>query len=87
MHTANFSLLHAKDAVKFVVGSKADLVRAADIIQEYSLTARCAVYFSPVFGAIQPGEIVDFMKKHLLNGVRLQLQLHKYIWDPLQRGV
>ena len=68
----NFSLLRSRDAVKFVAGSRAD---------------RCTVFFSPVFGSIEPAEIVEFLKEHTLNGVRLQLQLHKFIWDPLQRGV
>lgn len=87
MCTENFFLLHTKDAVKFVVESEEDMIRASDIIHKYALTARCAVYFSPVFGNIQPEVIVNYMKSHLLNGVRLQLQLHKYIWDPRKRGV
>ncbi|MCM1271350.1 MAG: 7-carboxy-7-deazaguanine synthase QueE, partial [Ruminococcus flavefaciens] len=40
-----------------------------------------------VYGQIKPEDIVEFMKKKKLNGVRLQLQLHKYIWKPDKRGV
>ena len=87
MLTENFALLQALDTVKFVVGSQADLERAAAVIQEYSLDSRCHVYLSPVFGAIDPADIVEFMKEKNMNGVRLQLQLHKYIWDPQKRGV
>ena len=83
----NFSLLRSRDAVKFVAGSRADLERALEIIRKYGLIDRCTVFFSPVFGSIEPAEIVEFLKEHTLNGVRLQLQLHKFIWDPLQRGV
>lgn len=83
----NFVLLNSKDTVKFVVGNKADLERAREVIRQYALTARCSVYLSPVFDAIEPAEIVAFLKEHTLNGVRLQLQLHKYIWDPHKRGV
>lgn len=83
----NFEILSREDAVKFVAGSTADLEKAAEIIEKYSLTDKCAVYFSPVFGEIQPAEIVEFMKKRKLNQVRLQLQLHKFIWDPSERGV
>lgn len=87
MCTENFSCLTEQDTVKFVVGDLADLSRAAEIIHTYDLTAHCCVYFSPVFGKIHPDTIVTFMKEHKLNKVRLQLQLHKYIWDPERRGV
>lgn len=87
MLTENFSYLTFQDAVKFVVGDKFDLVRAEEIINVYGLTDRCRVYFSPVFGKIQPEEIAEFMKERKLNGVRLQLQLHKIIWEPDKRGV
>lgn len=83
----NFACLTMNDSVKFVVGSRSDLERAVEVVTEHGLTARCPVYFSPVFGSIQPAEIVDFMKERNLNRVRLQLQLHKYIWDPQKRGV
>ena len=87
MLTENFSCLTLRDAVKFVVGDKRDLLRAEEIISGYKLTDRCRVYFSPVFGKIEPEEIAEFMKEHKLNGVRLQLQLHKIIWEPDMRGV
>ena len=45
------------------------------------------MYLSPVFGSIEPVQIVEFMLKHRLNGVRLQIQMHKVIWDPDERGV
>ncbi len=83
----NFQYLAKQDTVKFVSGSIADLERAAEIIEKYSLTERCYVYFSPVFGSIEPSEIVEFMKRRGLNGARLQLQLHKFIWDPDKKGV
>ena len=83
----NFSYLTLRDAVKFVVGDKRDLSRAEEIINQYGLTNKCRVYFSPVFGEIEPVEITEFMKERKLNGVRLQLQLHKIIWEPDKRGV
>ena len=87
MNTANFSLLERNDAVKFVVGTQADLGRAKEILFKYDLLNKCAVYFSPVFGEIEPREIVEFMKSEKLNNVNMQLQLHKYIWEPQARGV
>ena len=87
MLTENFSYLTLRDAVKFVVGDMRDLARAEEIIKVYGLTDRCRVYFSPVFGKINPEEVAEFMKERKLNGVRLQLQLHKIIWKPDKRGV
>lgn len=83
----NFRLLGCHDTVKFVSGSIADLEKAAELIDEYRLTERCHVFISPVFGEIDPADIVDFMEEHKMNGVRLQLQLHKFIWEPTRRGV
>ena len=87
MITENFSVLQAQDTVKFVSGSREDLERAAEIIEEYGLLDRCYVYFSPVFGKIEPAEIVDFMLENKLNKARIQIQMHKVIWDPDERGV
>ena len=83
----NMAHLRQEDTVKFVSGSRQDLERALEIIRAYDLTKRCHVYFSPVFGAIEPAEIVDFLLEHRLNDVRLQIQMHKVIWDPDKRGV
>lgn len=83
----NFRLLGCHDTVKFVSGSIADLEKAAELIDTYKLTERCHVFISPVFGEIEPADIVDFMEEHKMNGVRLQLQLHKFIWEPTRRGV
>ncbi len=83
----NFELLSKDDTVKFVSGSTEDLERAYEIIREYDLLRKCHVYFSPVFGDIEPAEIVSFMMSHKLNEARLQIQMHKVIWDPDRRGV
>lgn len=83
----NFRLLDCHDTVKFVSGSIADLEKAAELIDTYKLTERCHVFISPVFGEIEPADIVDFMEEHKMNGVRLQLQFHKFIWEPTRRGV
>ena len=83
----NFRLLGCHDTVKFVSGSIDDLERAAELIREYRLTEHCHVFISPVFGEIDPADIVSFMEERMMNGVRLQLQLHKFIWEPTRRGV
>ena len=87
MCSDNFGCLEKHDTVKFVSGSMEDLERAVEVIESHHLTERCHVYISPVFGKIEPADIVEFMKEKKLNDVRLQLQLHKFIWDPDKKGV
>lgn len=87
MYMENFAFLQKNDTVKFVSGNTEDLERAFEMINKYHLTEKCHVYISPVFGKIEPAKIVDFMVKNKMNGVRIQLQLHKFIWEPDRRGV
>lgn len=87
MDLENFKYLKEKDTVKFVVSDIDDLERAREIIEKYSLVKKCAVYISPVFGEIELLSIVDFIKKYKMNGVNMQLQIHKIIWDPETKGV
>ena len=87
MDLENFKYLKEKDTVKFVVSNIDDLERAREIIEKYSLVEKCAVYISPVFGKIELSSMVDFMKKYKMNGVNMQLQIHKIIWDPEIKGV
>ena len=87
MDLENFKYLKEKDTVKFVVSNIDDLERAREIIEKYSLVEKCALYISPVFGKIELSSMVDFMKKYKMNGVNMQLQIHKIIWDPETKGV
>ena len=87
MLPANLELLARQDTLKFVAGTEEDLERAEELIIQHHLTKRCRVYFSPVFGQIEPERMVRFLIEKKLNEVRLQLQLHKIIWDPDRRGV
>lgn len=81
----NLGLLRPQDALKFVAGTGEDLERALEIMKKYE--PKATAYLSPVFGSLEPAAIVDFMKEHRMERCRLQLQLHKYIWDPEARGV
>lgn len=83
----NFAEVVKQDTVKFVVSGRSDLERAYEVTREYHLEQRCMVILSPVFGRIEPAEMVDFLREKRWNGVRIQLQLHKFIWDPDKRGV
>ena len=75
------------DTYKFVIASMDDLREAINIVWQYNLIDRCQVYFSPVADLIEPKIIAREMIKEKLNGVKLQLQLHKYIWPKEMRGV
>lgn len=87
MHLKSFALLGEGDVVKFVCSGTEDLARAYEVMEELGLFDRVAIFLSPVFGSIDPAEMVEFMQQKRLNGVRLQLQMHKFIWPPEQRGV
>lgn len=87
MQTGNFEFLDMKDTVKFVVTNKDDMDRAVEIIDRFCLLDKTRVYFSSSFNDISPKDIVEYMIENNLNRVRLQLQLHKYIWDPNKKGV
>lgn len=85
MVESNLEFLDYYDVLKFVVGSEEDLNQMKDILDNYDINAQ--VFVSPVFGQIEPRQIVEFVLKHNLNRVRTQVQLHKIIWDPNMRGV
>lgn len=87
MNLGNFDILNSNDTVKFVVGNREDLIKTKQIIEKYNLYGKCNLYISPVFGLIEPEEIVDFMKENLMNDVNMQIQLHKIIWSPDKKGV
>ena len=83
----NLSFVGFHDTYKFVIASERDLDEAIKIVKEHQLAGRCHVYFSPVADLIEPKAIVERMVKEKLNDVKLQLQLHKYIWPKEMRGV
>lgn len=85
MNVLAFVALKPTDVIKFVVGSKEDLVQSVKFYQNLGVEA--IPFVSPVFGQIEPCEIAEFLKENHLNKWRLQLQIHKFIWDPQKRGV
>lgn len=87
MHWPNLEQLSPLDEVKFVIQDRADFDYAKDVVIRYGLTSRtAATLFSPVHGVLAPAELAAWiLESHL--PVRLQLQAHKYIWNPDARGV
>ena len=87
-HWPNLGRLRAdRDEVKFVVADRADWDFARGVIEKYDLRRRAlAVLVSPVWGVTDLRELADLVASSGLD-VRMQLQLHKYIWGPEARGV
>ncbi len=84
---SNIEHLTKRDEVKFVIGSREDYEWSREQIARSDLSKRCgAVLLSPIFGRIDPREIVEWMLTDKLDA-RFQLQMHKFIWTPTQRGV
>src|SRR6185295_2530689 len=76
-----------KDEVKFVVVDHADWLYALDIIKRYDLVKKTrAILVSPAWGMIDLKLLADWIAASGLD-IRMQLQLHKYIWGPEVRGV
>ncbi len=84
---SNLSLLTPLDQVKFVLADRADYEFAREVITREHLADRCgAVLLSPVHGELALKPLAEWILADRLP-VRLQVQLHKYIWDPQTRGV
>jgi 7-carboxy-7-deazaguanine synthase len=87
---ANLALLGVRDEVKFVIGSEEDYAWAkAQVLAGVPgwVDRVNAILFSPVFGKMTPLELATRVMADALPGVRMQLQMHKLIWEPNQRGV
>jgi 7-carboxy-7-deazaguanine synthase len=86
MDMTNLEYIKRTDEVKFVVCSREDYEWSKKIVSHYGLQGRCEVLFSPAFGRLQPRELAGWIIEDRLR-VRLNIQLHKYIFEPLERGV
>ncbi len=78
----NIAYLLPQDQIKFVICNRADYEWAKDIIQQYQLTNTCHVLFSPSYQEQSAGELADWILQDRLP-VRLQIQLHKYLWGDV----
>ena len=84
----NIYRLNHGDELKFVIADRRDYDFAVDILQQMPGETKKGIHvlFSPCYGKLEPGELAEWILKDRLN-VRLNLQLHKYIWPPEMRGV
>jgi 7-carboxy-7-deazaguanine synthase len=87
MDWSNLDRLRPHDEVKFVIKDRADYEYARAIISKYALAGRAAaIHMSPVHGVLAAKSLSAWVLADRLP-VRVQLQLHKYIWSPEMRGV
>jgi len=85
MNFSNLYYLRKEDEVKFVITDRNDYEWSKAIVEKYKLIDRCNVLFSPAYGILHPQALAAWLIENKL-GVRLNLQLHKYIYGD-QRGV
>jgi len=84
---SNIAHLTKQDEVKFVIADRRDYDFAREIVAREDLAAKVnAVLFSPVHGELDPKQLAEWVIADRLD-VRVQLQVHKYIWSPDTRGV
>lgn len=80
---SNLDLLTEKDQLKFVICDRDDYDWSVAKLAEYDLPQRCEILFSPVHGDLNPTDLADWIVKDNLP-VRMQIQLHKYLWQDAQ---
>jgi 7-carboxy-7-deazaguanine synthase len=86
-HWPNLDQLTPADQVKFVIQDRADYEFARQVIARHRLDTRCAaVLCSPVHDVLAPRDLASWILADNLP-VRLQLQVHKYVWGAHARGV
>ena len=76
----NIALLNPTDQIKFVVCHREDYDWAVKKLAEYRLSDQCEVLFSPIHGELSPADLADWIVEDNLP-VRMQLQIHKYLWN------
>ena len=78
--------LKPTDEIKFVIASRRDFDWTVETVRRHDLGGRFTLLVSPVFGAVEPRQLAEWV---LASGLplRMQVQLHKVIWDPNARGV
>ena len=80
---SNIELLSSNDQIKFVICDQGDYNWSKQKLEEYDLASRCEVLFSPIHGELEPSQLADWVIEDNLP-VRMQVQLHKYLWGDEQ---
>ncbi len=83
---ASLASLRRQDAAKFVLCDESDYLWAVQVARERGLMGQTEVLFSPVLGQLDPRDLAGWIVRDRLQ-VRLNLQIHKYIWGMTAQGV
>jgi 7-carboxy-7-deazaguanine synthase len=86
MNLQNVDYLTVRDEIKFVISHREDFEWALEILKQHEMQGRAHVLFSPVSDRLHPQELAEWILQEKLD-VRLQLQIHRYIWPDTLRGV
>jgi 7-carboxy-7-deazaguanine synthase len=86
MDFSNLDFIKNTDEVKFVICSREDYEWSKNIISSYRLAGKCELLLSPAFNVLEPSLLSGWIIEDRLD-VRLNLQIHKYIFGPGERGV
>jgi 7-carboxy-7-deazaguanine synthase len=78
----NLQYLLPHDQIKFVICDEADYLWAREVLSQHQLSQKCQVLFSPSYQQMHPGQLADWILRDHLP-VRLQIQLHKYLWGDV----
>ena len=78
----NYNHLKSFDEIKFVICNLSDFNWSKKYIEKYNLISTCQIIFSPSYEEMPLSELADLILRDGLN-VRLQAQLHKTIWGPI----
>ena len=78
-HWENLEVINSKDEIKFVLCSRGDYEWAKQILDQYQLTEKCEILFSPVYQKLNATDLGNWILKDQLH-VRMQIQLHKLLW-------
>jgi len=82
---SNLKHLRSCDEVKFVIANEEDYRWALQTIRQHRIEGKAGLLISTAYGLIEPRQVVEWMLEDKLQA-RFQLQLHKYIWEPTERG-
>ena len=78
----NLQRLRPEEQIKFVICDRGDFEWSRDLVRSRQLNDACTVLFSPSYGQLEPRQLAEWILEERLP-VRLQVQLHKYLWGDV----
>ena len=76
----NLELLKQTDELKIVICSREDYQWSKEIIEQYKISEKCPILFSPCAESIDPRDLAEWILTDQLP-IRFQMQIHKILWD------